>query len=972
MKLKLAGLFAVVALIFSTGASNAATISVAANAPDALNGADASCALREAIQNMNDGATTYADCANTGAAYGTSDTINLPAGTYTNAIAGVGEDANATGDMDIIANVTITGAGAGSSIIDGGAIDRVIHIGAGRIVSFSGVTIRNGSIADHGGGIANAGTLTITNSTISGNTVTGLLIGGGGLYSTGGVLNITNSTISGNNSDFVNGYSAAIYINVSAATITNSTISGNTGSVGGIFVLGGSALTMTGSTFSGNSGNAYIFVGSTATITNSTFANNTIAGAMNGVITSTGNITIKNSTFSGSSPYGLSTGGGATITVSNSIVSGSATSDCKAGSNITSSGHNLDSDNTCNLIAAGDIPNSALANLGALASNGGSTQTMALLTGSAAINAGDCSAGAVTTDQRGTARPQGPACDIGAYEFDYYTLSTTVTGTGTVTSDTAGTNCPGTCAESLAPGTSVTLTAAAGAGYTFTGWSGACAGSAATCNLTMNTAKSVTATFAAIYTLTTSVTGNGTVTSNTAGTNCPGTCAESLASGTAVILTATPSAGYMLSAWGGSCAGSAATCNVTVNADTSVTATFVVIPPGVVPGCTDPLATNYNPSATLDDGTCAYTLSTTVTGNGTVTSNTAGTNCPGTCAENITDGTAVILTATPSAGYSLSSWGGACSGTAATCNITVTAATNVTATFAIRPPGVVHGCADYHATNHNPRATVDDGSCVYPDPDFGDNLASPLEFGTGEVNSLVQKTVTLKNTGPISTYVYGLDISGTPFSIVSDSCSGNIIWNTNTCDIVILFNSSSAGSFTGYLNVWTNSERYKPLHVSLTAKATASIVSPATLISPADGVTLAGTQVTFEWTAGSDATGAIVTDNVHVCEQSDFKGCETPALTSRSGAVPAGIIILLGFAAPFGLRNRRIRSALLTLVFIAAGGATLWACGGGSSSSGQPGKSLTLKADTKYYCKVVTASVNGTKESEVRSFTTGK
>lgn len=149
-------------VILCTGivSAHAATITVTANATDTLNGVDNQCSLREAIQNMNDSGATYADCANTGGAYGTGDTINIPSGTYTTTLVG-GENANASGDYDINSSVIITGAGASSTFINGGApIDRVFHITGAFTVSISGVTIQNGQ--GDGGGIFNQGTLTVT------------------------------------------------------------------------------------------------------------------------------------------------------------------------------------------------------------------------------------------------------------------------------------------------------------------------------------------------------------------------------------------------------------------------------------------------------------------------------------------------------------------------------------------------------------------------------------------------------------------------------------------------------------------------------------------------------------------------------------------------------------------------------------------------------------------------------------------
>ena len=85
-------------------------------------------------------------------------------------------------------------------------------------------------------------------------------------------------------------------------------------------------------------------------------------------------------------------------------------------------------------------------------------------------------------------------------------LTITIRGSagGTVTSNPAGINCPATCSLNFNVGTAVTLAAALGPGAKFKGWSGACSGTATTCTLTMNDARSVTATFSKIFTDSTS------------------------------------------------------------------------------------------------------------------------------------------------------------------------------------------------------------------------------------------------------------------------------------------------------------------------------------------------------------------------------------------------------------------------------------------------------------------------------------
>src|SRR5204863_8002649 len=110
-------------------------------------------------------------------------------------------------------------------------------------------------------------------------------------------------------------------------------------------------------------------------------------------------------------------------------------------------------------------------------------------------------------------------------------------GTGTVSSTPAGIACGATCAASFASGALVGLTATPTAGSGFAGWSGACTGTGA-CNVTMDAAKSVTATFTAVLNLAVvkQGTGSGTVTSFPAGIACGATCSADFAPGTQVSL----------------------------------------------------------------------------------------------------------------------------------------------------------------------------------------------------------------------------------------------------------------------------------------------------------------------------------------------------------------------------------------------------------------------------------------------------
>jgi hypothetical protein len=152
------------------------------------------------------------------------------------------------------------------------------------------------------------------------------------------------------------------------------------------------------------------------------------------------------------------------------------------------------------------------------------------------------------------------------------------TGAGTVTSTSdpgAPTNpdqvnCGSDCAVEFTVGTVVTLTATADAGSVFTGWSGQGCSGTGTCVVTMNQAQIVTATFDLVpppqYPLTVTLAGcgEGSVTSNPPGINCPGDCGESYPENTAVTLTANPGPGTIFVGWSGEGCSGTGTCTVTM------------------------------------------------------------------------------------------------------------------------------------------------------------------------------------------------------------------------------------------------------------------------------------------------------------------------------------------------------------------------------------------------------------------------
>jgi hypothetical protein len=178
------------------------------------------------------------------------------------------------------------------------------------------------------------------------------------------------------------------------------------------------------------------------------------------------------------------------------------------------------------------------------------------------------------------------AAQMAAVNIVVPSLTVTKAGSGNVTSADKVISCGSKCTSPYAPGTVIAVTAQAASNNSFAGWTGACTGAAMTCNITVNDAMNVTATFNAAPasgggggggsttpTLSVKVSGGkGTVTSNPAGINCGKVCATNLPTGTSLTLTATPEPGFFFVNWSGACTGN--TCVVAGNTSLSVQANF--------------------------------------------------------------------------------------------------------------------------------------------------------------------------------------------------------------------------------------------------------------------------------------------------------------------------------------------------------------------------------------------------------------
>jgi hypothetical protein len=337
----------------------------------------------------------------TGGSYSGDDvTIDVGAGTYTET-----ETAN-TSSLD---SLTIVGAGASATTINGGAAASVFTINGGA-VTIDGVTITNGSSGGAGGGIDNYGTLTLTDSSLSGNY--GYF---GGAIENTGTATVTDSTLSGNTSS-----AGGAIDNTGTVHVINSTLSND--STNGIYNTG--TVTVAGSTFSNDSGyygGAMVNGGGgTATVSDSTFSGNS-ATYGGGIYNPSGTLTVTNSTFvdNGASNGGNIDNNAGILYLGATIVTGSTSGgDCVlGGGTFNDLGYNLDDDGSCNLTATGDASDTpAGLDPSGLQSNGGPTQTIALAPGSPAIGLVTNLSLCPSTDQRGAARPASISCDAGAYD----------------------------------------------------------------------------------------------------------------------------------------------------------------------------------------------------------------------------------------------------------------------------------------------------------------------------------------------------------------------------------------------------------------------------------------------------------------------------------------------------------------------------------------------------------------------------
>jgi uncharacterized repeat protein (TIGR01451 family) len=567
-----------------------------------------------------------------------------------------------SGALTLTRDVTITGPGPDGVTVSGAGLSRLFLVENGVIATISGLTLRDGRVPvpENGGAIYNQGTLTLADCAFINNRAGA---NGGALYNHFSQLDVRGCTFQANSAGYW----------------------------GGAIATYDGALTVAGSLFAANSagywGGAVLVNAGAHTVGNATFTANSAGYSGGGLAVLSGALTAANVTFVGNSAFagGAVSNQSGQLVLRNAIVSASTAGGNCAGA-ITNGGANLESSATCGFGADNYSHSNTDAMLTPLGDYGGVTWTYALLPGSPAIDAGDaatCAAAPVGGhDQRDVVRPQGAACDSGAFESRGFDLMLSgspqqaLTGGDfaqplQVTVGNAGN-------EPVGPGGLVVFTPPqAGAGidvytpFTITTDASGVVSTTATANevagsygVSVTTRGALTPT---TFVLTNRVRnlrvgkvgdGVGSLASDPPGIDCGLTCATAFDIGAGVTLTAQAEVGSTFGGWEGcdlAAADVSPTCRVTVQALSRITATFQL--------------NRYPITVTAAPGEGGQ-----VSGGGTYR-----------------HGFPVIAAATPSAGYAFANWteGGQVVSLASHYAFAATAPRALVANFVVAAPGSV-------------------------------------------------------------------------------------------------------------------------------------------------------------------------------------------------------------------------------------------------------------------------------------------
>ncbi|MFA5348889.1 MAG: hypothetical protein WC309_00790 [Candidatus Paceibacterota bacterium] len=388
-----------------------------------------------------------------------------------------------------------------------------------------------------------------------------------------------------------------------------------------------------------------------------------------------------------------------------------------------------------------------------------------------------------------------------------YTLAISPPSNGRITGTLNSTpiiDCGSNCNNNIAMNSTVVLTATPNSGYTFSSWTGACAGSTTNiCTLLMDNHKTVGAIFISLVSqnelnVDTTGTGTGTIISNNptdGGISCGSNCSEIYNSGANVILTYIVDPDSMFAGWSGDCSGLSAYCSVAMNEPRTVIANFT-------------LKTNN-------------TLTVSRSGLGTVTSSDQKIYCGTTCDYDFAYGIIVTLTATPGNGYRFAGWSGACTNSTGTCSIAMQGPKNVTAIF---EPSVY----DYYSLS------------VYKE---GYNLGSVTGDGINCGTSCHSQT---KAYGRNTT----VTLTATPYGDSSFAGWSGACYGTGNCVVTMTNNKNVTATFNGNI-----SSAYT---LTVNASGSGAVTSSPTGLTCRNSVCKqtfsAGTPVTLTATPDSGAT----------------------------------------------------------------------------------------------------------------------
>jgi hypothetical protein len=280
-----------------------------------------------------------------------------------------------------------------------------------------------------------------------------------------------------------------------------------------------------------------------------------------------------------------------------------------------------------------------------------------------------------------------------------------------------------------------------------------------------------------------------------------------------------------------------------------------------------------------------------------------------------------------------------------------------------------------------PDITVTDS--VPPDNDL------EVPFGNVREGTFSDQTVTVMNDGMADLVigtVASADALVAPFSIPAgmDGCSDMTLASSESCTITVRFAPTALGAANDTFDIPSDDPDEDPVTVTVNGTGVANNPPSAPeLVIPADEATGLGSMVTFEWNQSTDSDGDTVTYDLYVCEDDTFATCSpvnsTPIMASigntsgiRFAAASLGMLFF-GTVLAGGI-SRRKKTALLLVMALAAG-LFLFSCGDNNGRISSPHGQVSFPASnlatgTTYYWKVVASDGQDSTDSVTRSFTT--